>query len=54
MTTFLPALSRSQQEGNVIIRRGMVDDDLFMAGAQVVLYAAVNGDAVITRRKVEY
>jgi len=47
MTTFLPVLSNAQQVGEVVIKRGVVDDDLYLAGAQVDLYATVNGDAVI-------
>jgi len=47
MTTFLPMLSHAQQVGEVVIKRGMVDDDLYLAGAQVDLYATVNGDVVI-------
>jgi len=47
MTTFLPVLSHAQQVGEVVIKRGVVDDDLYLAGAQVDLYATVNGDAVI-------
>jgi cytoskeletal protein CcmA (bactofilin family) len=47
MTTFLPVLSNAQQLGEVVIKRGVVDDDLYLAGAQVDLYATVNGDAVI-------
>jgi cytoskeletal protein CcmA (bactofilin family) len=47
MTLFLPVLSHAQQVGEVVIKRGMVDDDLYLAGAQVDLYATVNGDVVI-------
>ena len=47
MTTFLPMQSHAQQVGEVVIKRGMVDDDLYLAGAQVDLYATVNGDVVI-------
>ena len=47
MTTFLPMQSHAQQIGEVVIKRGMVDDDIYLAGAQVDLYATVNGDAVI-------
>jgi len=47
MTALLPVLSHAQQVGEVVIKRGMVDDDLYLAGAQVDLYANVNGDVVI-------
>jgi cytoskeletal protein CcmA (bactofilin family) len=47
ITAFLPVLSRAQHAGEYVIKRGIVDDDLYMAGAQVDLYATVNGDAVI-------
>ena len=47
MTALLPVLSHAQQAGEVVIKRGMVDDDLYLAGAQVDLYASVNGDVVI-------
>jgi cytoskeletal protein CcmA (bactofilin family) len=47
MTIFLPMQSHAQQIGEVVIKRGMVDDDIYLAGAQVDLYATVNGDAVI-------
>jgi cytoskeletal protein CcmA (bactofilin family) len=47
MTTFLPMQSHAQQIGEVVIKRGMVDEDIYLAGAQVDLYATVNGDAVI-------
>jgi cytoskeletal protein CcmA (bactofilin family) len=47
MATLLPVLSHAQQAGEVVIKRGMVDDDLYLAGAQVDLYASVNGDVVI-------
>lgn len=43
----LPALSHAHDMGEVVIKRGVVDDDLYLAGAQVDLYATVNGDAVI-------
>ena len=47
MITVLPVLSHAQEVAEVIIKRGMVDDDLYMAGAQVDLYATVNGDVVV-------
>ena len=47
MAIFLPMQSHAQQIGEVVIKRGMVDDDIYLAGAQVDLYATVNGDAVI-------
>ena len=45
--TVLPVLLYAQDVGEVVIKRGMVDDDIYLAGAQVDLYATVNGDAVI-------
>jgi cytoskeletal protein CcmA (bactofilin family) len=47
MIASLPVQSHAQQIGEVVIKRGMVDDDIYLAGAQVDLYATVNGDAVI-------
>ncbi len=47
MAMFLPVLSHAQHAGEVIIKRGIVDDDLYLAGAQVDLYATVDGDAVV-------
>ena len=41
------ALSLEHEAGEVVIRHGVVDDDLYLAGAQVELYAAVTGDAVV-------
>jgi len=35
------------EAGEVVIKRGSVDDDLYLAGAQVDLYATVNGDVVV-------
>jgi len=45
--TVLPALSHAQEVGEVVIKRGVVDDDLYLAGGQVDLYATVNGDVVV-------
>jgi len=45
--TVLPALSHAQVAGEVVIKRGTVDDDLYIAGARVDLYATVNGDVVV-------
>ena len=45
--TFFPALARAQAAGEVLIKRGVVDDDIYMAGAQVDLYATVKGDVVV-------
>jgi hypothetical protein len=42
-----PAQSLEYEAGEVVIRHGMVDDDLYLAGGQVDLYAAVTGDAVV-------
>ncbi len=39
--------AHAQEFGEVVIKRGTVDDDLYMAGAQVDLYATVNGDVVV-------
>ncbi len=47
MTTFLPVLFHAQQVGEVVIKRG-IDDDLFIAGAWVDLYATVDGYADIS------
>ena len=44
----LPAVPLHAQEfGEVVIKRGSVDDDLYLAGGQVDLYAAVSGDVVV-------
>ncbi len=45
--TFLPARSHAEDFGHVVIKRGSVDDDLYLAGGQVDLYATVNGDVVV-------
>ena len=45
--TLVPALARAQAAGEVLIKRGVVDDDIYMAGAQVDLYATVKGDVVV-------
>ena len=45
--TVLPALAHAQQVGELVIKRGVVDDDLYLAGGQVELYATVNGDVVV-------
>ena len=45
--TVLPALSHAQEVGELVIKRGVVDDDLYLAGGQVDLYATVNGDVVV-------
>lgn len=45
--TLFPLLSHAGMVGEVIIKRGMVDDDIYLAGAQVDLYATVNGDVVV-------
>jgi cytoskeletal protein CcmA (bactofilin family) len=45
--TVLPALSHAQEVGEHVIKRGVVDDDLYLAGGQVDLYATVNGDVVV-------
>lgn len=45
--TVLPALAHAQQVGELVIKRGVVDDDLYLAGGQVDLYATVNGDVVV-------
>jgi cytoskeletal protein CcmA (bactofilin family) len=47
MLTVLPAISHAQNFGETVIRHGEVDDDLYLAGAQVDLYATVNGDVVV-------
>ncbi|MGB5519348.1 MAG: polymer-forming cytoskeletal protein [Gammaproteobacteria bacterium] len=43
----LPALSYAQHAGEVIMKHGEIDDDLYLAGRQVDLYAAVNGDVIV-------
>ncbi len=44
----LPAVPLHAQEfGEVVIKRGSVDDDLYLAGGQVDLYATVSGDVVV-------
>jgi len=45
--TVFPFLTHAQLVGDVVIKRGTVDDDLYMAGGQVDLYATVNGDVVV-------
>jgi cytoskeletal protein CcmA (bactofilin family) len=45
--TVVPALARAQIFDEVVIKRGVVDDDIYMAGAQVDLYATVKGDVVV-------
>ena len=37
----------AQEFGEVVIKRGTIDDDLYLAGAQVDVYATVNGDVVV-------
>ncbi|UCB54026.1 MAG: hypothetical protein JSW45_08660 [Thiotrichales bacterium] len=39
--------THAQSFGEVVVQRGMIDDDLYMAGAQVDLYATVSGDVVV-------
>jgi cytoskeletal protein CcmA (bactofilin family) len=46
-STLLAAPSYAQEFGQVVIKRGNVDDDLYLAGGQVDLYATVDGDAVV-------
>ncbi len=41
------AQAYAQGFGEVVIKRGTVDDDIYLAGAQVDLYATVNGDVVV-------
>jgi cytoskeletal protein CcmA (bactofilin family) len=41
------AQSLEHEAGEVVIRHGVIDEDLYLAGAQVELYAAVTGDAVV-------
>ena len=43
----LPVPSYAQLVGEVVIKRGTVDDDLYIAGGQVDLYATVNGDVIV-------
>jgi cytoskeletal protein CcmA (bactofilin family) len=42
-----PAQPFDYEAGEIVIRHGVVDDDLYLAGAQVELAAAVTGDAVV-------
>jgi len=48
----LPAYSHAQHMGEVLIKHGEVDDDLYLAGGQVDLYATVNGDVVVAGGQV--
>jgi cytoskeletal protein CcmA (bactofilin family) len=43
----MPALAQAQHVGEVIMKHGEIDDDLYLAGGQVDLYATVNGDVVV-------
>lgn len=43
----IPVHAFEHEAGEVVIRHGVVDDDLYLAGAQIDLYADVSGDAVI-------
>ena len=45
--TIAPAITQAQEFGEVVIKHGEVEDDLYLAGAQVDLYATVNGDVVV-------
>ena len=42
----LPSFAQAQHVGEVIIKHGEIDDDIYLAGAQIDLYATVNGDVV--------
>ena len=44
---WVPVQSLAQDFGHVIVKHGNVDDDLYLAGGQVDLYASVSGDAVV-------
>ena len=44
--TLLPGIAQAQEFGEIVIKHGEVDDDLYIAGGQVDLYATVNGDVV--------
>jgi cytoskeletal protein CcmA (bactofilin family) len=46
-STLLAAPSFAQEFGHVVIKSGSVDDDLYLAGGQVDLFASVDGDAVV-------
>lgn len=45
--TLAAAPLHAQEFGEVVIKRGSVDDDLYLAGGQVDLYATVSGDVVV-------
>ena len=47
LLTLSPATSQAQQFGEVVIKHGELEDDQYLAGAQVDLYATVNGDVVV-------
>lgn len=47
MLAMLPLLLHAQDAGQRVIKRGHVDDDLYLAAAQVDLYATVDGDVVV-------
>ncbi|MGD8934294.1 MAG: hypothetical protein PVF35_05920 [Gammaproteobacteria bacterium] len=46
VVTAMPVQSLEYETGESVARHGVVDDDLYLAGAQVDMYAAVNGDVV--------
>ena len=43
----MPAFAEAQHVGDVIMKHGEIDDDLYLAGGQVDLYATVDGDVVV-------
>jgi len=43
----IPGVSQAQHIGEVLMKHGEIDDDLYLAGGQVDLYATVNGDVVV-------
>jgi hypothetical protein len=43
----MPAHAFEHEAGEVVIRHGVVDDDLYLAGTQIELYADVTGDAIV-------
>jgi cytoskeletal protein CcmA (bactofilin family) len=46
IATVLPAHGFELAAGEMVIRHGVIDDDLYVAGAQIELYATVSGDVV--------
>lgn len=47
IAALLPAHAGAQDFGHVVSKHGAVNDDLYLAGGQVDLYASVDGDVVV-------